>query len=45
VKAAVLAVEAGRTIILDRDLTLKKAKSAGIAVVGIVKPPPQSGGS
>lgn len=45
VNASVLAVEAGRTIILDRDLTLKKAKSAGIAVVGILKPPPLSGGS
>ena len=38
-------VEAGRTIIIDRELTLKQAKSARIAVVGIVKPPPQSGGS
>jgi DUF1009 family protein len=45
VSAAVLAIEAGRTIILDRDMALKKAKSAGIAVVGIVKPPPQSGGT
>ena len=27
----------------DRDLTLQQAKSARIAVVGIVKPPPQSG--
>lgn len=45
VNASVLAVEAGRTIILDRDLTLKKAQSAGIAVVGILKPPPLRGGS
>ena len=45
VNASVLAVEAGRTIILDRDLTLKKAQSAGIAVVGILKPPPLTGGS
>jgi DUF1009 family protein len=45
VNASVLAVEAGRTIILDRDLTLRQAKSARIAVVGIVKLPPQSGGS
>ena len=45
VNASVLAVEAGRTIILDRDLKLKKAQSAGIAVVGILKPPPLSGGS
>jgi DUF1009 family protein len=45
VNAAVLAIEAGRTIILDRDLTLKNAQSARIAVVGIVKTAPQSGGS
>ena len=45
VNASVLAIEAGRTIILDRDLTLKKANSARIAMVGIVKPPPHSGGS
>lgn len=45
VNASVLAVEAGRTIILDRDLTLKTAQSARIAVVGLVKLPPQSGGS
>ena len=45
VNASVLAIEAGRTIILDRDLTLTKAKAARIAVVGIVKPPPHSGGS
>ena len=45
VNASVLAIEAGRTIILDRDLTLKKAQSARIAVVGILKPPPRSGGT
>jgi hypothetical protein len=45
VNASVLAVEAGRTIILDRDLTLKTAESARIAVVGILKPPKDSGGS
>ena len=45
VNAAVLAIEAGRTIILDRDLTLRNAQSARIAVVGIVKTAPQSGGS
>ena len=44
VNASVLAVEAGRTIILDRDLTLKMAQSARIAMVGIVDPPPQNGG-
>jgi DUF1009 family protein len=35
VKAAVLAVEAGRTVMLDRELLLSKAGEAGIAVVGI----------
>ena len=38
VKASVLAVESGRTILLDRDLALKRAKAARIAVVGLVKP-------
>jgi len=35
VKASVLAIEAGRTILLDRELMLEKAKSARIAIVGI----------
>lgn len=35
VKAAVLAVEAGKTVILDRELLVEKAQAAGIAVVGI----------
>lgn len=35
VKASVLALEAGRTILLDRDIVLEKAKSARIAIVGI----------
>jgi DUF1009 family protein len=35
VKAAVLAVEAGRTVMLDRELLLGKAEAARIAVVGI----------
>ena len=43
VNASVLAVEAGRTIVLDRDLTLQKAQSARIAVVGLVQAN-QSGG-
>ena len=38
VKASVLAVEAGRTIFLDRELMLEKARSAGIAIVGLVEP-------
>ena len=45
VSAAVQAIEAGHTIILHRAVALKKATSAGIAVVGIVKPPPESGGT
>lgn len=35
VKAAVLAVEAGRTVMLDRDIVLQKAQESGIALVGI----------
>jgi UDP-2,3-diacylglucosamine hydrolase len=35
VKASVLALEAGRTIMLDREITLEKARSARIAIVGI----------
>ena len=37
VKASVLAVEAGRTILLDREIMLAKARSAKIAIVGIAK--------
>ena len=37
VKASVLAIEAGRTILLDREIVLQKAKSARIAIVGITK--------
>ncbi|MCX5724235.1 MAG: UDP-2,3-diacylglucosamine diphosphatase LpxI [Nitrospirae bacterium] len=35
VKASVLAIEAGRTILLDREIMLAKAKAANIAIVGI----------
>ncbi|OQW67662.1 MAG: hypothetical protein BVN29_01995 [Nitrospira sp. ST-bin5] len=35
VNATVLAVEAGRTVMLDRDLLLEKARQAGVAVIGI----------
>ena len=35
VKAAVLAVEAGRTVMLDRDIVIQKAQESGIAVIGI----------
>lgn len=35
VKASVLAVEAGRTVMLDRELVLEKARGFGIALVGI----------
>ena len=37
VKASVLAIEAGRTVLLDREIMLDKAKSARIAIVGIAK--------
>ena len=37
VHAAVLALEAGRTVLLDRDETLGKAAQAGIAIVGIAE--------
>ena len=40
VKASVLAVEAGRTILLDREIMLAKARSARIAIVGIAKVEP-----
>ena len=43
VKASVLAVEAGRTILLDREIMLDKARSARIAIVGIAKPEPSGG--
>lgn len=43
VNASVLAVEAGRTVFLDRDVTLEKARTARIAVVGLVKPEPSGG--
>jgi hypothetical protein len=35
-KAAVLAVEAGRSVLLDREETLRKADRAGIAIVGLL---------
>jgi len=35
VKASVLAVEAGRTVLLDRDITLQRAQDEGISVVGL----------
>lgn len=37
VKASVLAIEAGRTVLLDREVVLAKARSARIAIVGITK--------
>lgn len=37
VKASVLALEAGKTVLLDREVMLDKARQAGIAVVGITK--------
>jgi UDP-2,3-diacylglucosamine hydrolase len=40
VKASVLALEAGRTIMLDREIMLEKARSARISIVGIQTPEP-----
>lgn len=37
VKAAVLAVEAGRSVMLDRELLINNAEEAGIAVVGLAR--------
>jgi UDP-2,3-diacylglucosamine hydrolase len=37
VKASVLAVEAGRSVMLDRELLISQAEDAGIAVVGLVR--------
>jgi UDP-2,3-diacylglucosamine hydrolase len=37
-KSAVLAIEAGRALLLDRTEALKAADTAGIAVVGVVQP-------
>ncbi len=36
VKAAVLALEAGKSVLLDREEMLRKAEHAGIAIVGVV---------
>jgi len=35
VKASVLAVEPGRTVVLDRDELISQAERAGIAVIGV----------
>ncbi|HKO29695.1 MAG TPA: UDP-2,3-diacylglucosamine diphosphatase LpxI [Nitrospiraceae bacterium] len=43
VKASVLAVEAGRTILLDREIMLDHARAARIAIVGIAKLGPSDG--
>ena len=43
VKASVLAVEAGRTVLLDREIMLAQAKSAKIAIVGIANLNPSGG--
>src|SRR5678815_3887897 len=37
VKASVLAIEAGRTVLLDREIVLEKARASRIAIVGITK--------
>ena len=43
VKASVLAVEAGRTVLLDREIMLEQARSARIAIVGIANLNPSGG--
>lgn len=45
VKASVLAVEAGRSVMLDRELLISKAEDAGIAVVGLVREEERSTGT
>jgi DUF1009 family protein len=35
VKAGALALEAGRSVLLDREETIRRAERAGIAVVGL----------
>jgi DUF1009 family protein len=42
VKASVLAVEAGRSVMLDRELLVSKAEAAGIAVLGISRDEPET---
>ena len=37
VKASALALEAGRSVLLDREETIRKAERAGIAIVGLVR--------
>jgi DUF1009 family protein len=37
VKACVLALEAGRSVLLDREETIRKADRAGIAIVGLTQ--------
>ena len=43
VKAAVLAVEAGRTVVLDREIIIQQAQAYGIAVLGLTAD--QAGGA
>jgi DUF1009 family protein len=45
VKASVLAVEAGRSVMLDRELLISKAEDAGIAVVGLTREEQTSAGT
>ena len=37
VKASALALEAGRSVLLDREETIQKAERAGIAIVGLAR--------
>jgi DUF1009 family protein len=45
VKASVLAVEAGRSVMLDRELLISMAEEAGIAVVGVAREEEPSAGT
>lgn len=43
--ARLLAVEAGRTLVLDRDRVVARADGAGICVLGVIDPPPPPPGA
>ena len=45
VGATVLAIEAGKTIVLEREKMLDAAATAGIAVVAVESPAPQAAGA
>jgi len=45
VGARLLAIEAGRTLVLERDELVARADAAGICVLGVASPPGAEGGS